>query len=121
MLNPLIVFPVALLFVYLIDIVSILIRRSTHGVRKHHHWLHRLKHTQVNAEKLSTAELSEQYLPGNKWVIGSLPNHLAVVSLCTYISIEWENPYLQLIIAVTIFEFVSFISRCYLCSRLQVK
>jgi len=121
MLNPIIVFPASILFLYLLDVCSILIRRSTTSIRGSHHWANKLQPIEIDAREYSIIEVSEQYLPGYTGLIGSLPGHLSIASLIAYMSVEWENPYLQIIIALLIFYVVSYIATHVLLSYCRGK
>ncbi len=97
---PLLIIPFLLLALYSMDVISILLRRSTQSIRKSHHWAQQLENLDPTSSTNEVSVKSAQYLPGWKFVFGSLPRYLATSAMMYVILNHQDNTGFWIFIAV---------------------
>ena len=110
-LNPYIIFPAAVACLYVLDLGSLLLRRSTSRIRSTHHWSKKLNYLTPISEGDETTTKSHQYLPDWRFIFGSLPQHLSIAAIVTYLGRDSEmHMLLRTAIAMCLYYVVSFMS-----------
>lgn len=100
--DPLCFLAFCLLLLYLQDLVSFLIRRSTDNIRKYHYWVENVDSKYSRSKKFSIVQLSEAYLPGWLIIIGNFPRYLNTALLIVairFLPAGWAFWMLMLVVA----------------------